>query len=418
MHDRMLLPVIAAWLYINAPAFAGDAVNYNESTLTGDWGGARSSLANSGVTVDIVYKFDVMANADGGIDEGARALDNLDVIFSLDGEKLLGAKGASGRIYLLNNNGRRPDASLVGSAQGIDNIEVAEPTGKLYEAWLQQNLFDDRLSVLGGLYDLNSEFYVTDSSGLFIHSTYGIGTDFAQSGLNGPSIFPSTSLGVRVKIQPAQKLYLQAAVFDGAPGSPDDLDGAQIEFNSGEGALFVAEMGFTPGGETPNGKLALGAWVYSDKFPDQIDVDANGNPLKQRSQGVYLIGERKIFTPAGGEDKGLSIFGRFGVAGDQVNQFDYAWSAGLVYTGLIPSRDAGQLGLGVGGAHNSSKFNAASVAAATPVDHAETAIELTYSDNLTPWFSIQPDIQYIINPGANPALVNAVVTGVRMAVSF
>lgn len=42
MHDRMFLPVIAAWLYINAPAFAGDAVNYNESTLTGDWGGVRA----------------------------------------------------------------------------------------------------------------------------------------------------------------------------------------------------------------------------------------------------------------------------------------------------------------------------------------------------------------------------------------
>ena len=35
------------------------------------------------------------------------------------------------------------------------------------------------------------------------------------------------------------------------------------------------------------------------------------------------------------------------------------------------------------------------------------AYELTYSDNLTPWFTIQPDIQYIIDPDTNPALQNA-----------
>ena len=45
-------------------------------------------------------------------------------------------------------------------------------------------------------------------------------------------------------------------------------------------------------------------------------------------------------------------------------------------------------------------------------DH-ETAIELTYSAQLTDNFRIQPDIQYIINPGTDPSLKNALVVGVR-----
>ncbi len=407
MRFHMVFSAAACWFFLSPAAGAGGA------GLTGDWGGARASLAARGVDAEIVYKLDFMANVAGGIHKGARVLDNLDAIFDFDGEKLSGANGLSARIYLLNNNGGEPDKDLVGSAQGVNNIEVAKATGKLYEAWLQQNLFDDRLSVLGGLYDLNSEFYVTDSSALFIHPTYGIGTDFSQSGLNGPSIFPTTSLAARVKIQPARHLYLQTAILDGAPGAPDDPKGTQIEFNDGEGALFVAEAGYTPAA----GKLALGAWAYSDKFPDQTAVDVNGNPRKKRSQGLYIIGERNIFREAGSKDNGLTGFARLGWADGDVNQFKYAWSTGVVYTGLIPSRDAGLLGLAVSGAHNSGKFKRAR-AAATPVKNAETAFELTYSDALTPWLSLQPDIQYIVNPGTGPSLDDALIIGGRMTVIF
>ena len=361
-----------------------------------------------------MYTVDYMANVKGGVNTGSRGLDNFDAIFSFDGGKLLGAQGLTGRVYLLNNNGGKPDAGLVGSAQGINNIEVAKATGKLYEAWLQQNLFADRLSVLGGLYDLNSEFYVTDSSGLFIHPTYGIGTDFSQSGQNGPSIFPATSLAVRIKVQPAQNLYLQAAIFDGAPGATDDLKGTQIEFNNGEGALFAAEAGYSD----PHGKLAIGAWAYSDKFPDHVALNASGSPEKKRSQGFYLIGEQQIFQEAGSENQGLRAFARIGWADPDVNQFDYAWSAGAVYTGLIPTRDAGQLGLALSHAHNAPKFRRMNRLAGTPVKSGETAFELTYSDNLTPWLSLQPDVQYIVDPGTDPVRDDAVIVGGRLTLTF
>ena len=75
---------------------------------------------------------------------------------------------------------------------------------KLYEAWFEQTLFDDRLSFKAGLYDLNTEFDVVETAGLFINSSHGIGPDFSQSGVNGPSIFPTTSLGIRVKAQAMQ----------------------------------------------------------------------------------------------------------------------------------------------------------------------------------------------------------------------
>jgi porin len=61
----------------------------------------------------------------------------------------------------------------------------------------------------------------------------------------------------------------------------------------------------------------------------------------------------------------------------------------------------------------------------SPYAQGEPIIEATYRARLTPWLKVQPDLQYVINPGAgiptpqNPApLKNALVVGVRLTVNF
>ena len=102
-------------------------------------------------------------------------------------------------------------------------------------------MFQDRLSILAGLYDLNSEFDVIENAGLFLNSSHGIGADFAQSGENGPSIFPSTSLTARLKIQPFKHFYIQAAALDGIPGNPDVDHGTHVHLGDGDGTLLTLE---------------------------------------------------------------------------------------------------------------------------------------------------------------------------------
>jgi len=45
-------------------------------------------------------------------------------------------------------------------------------------------------------------------------------------------------------------------------------------------------------------------------------------------------------------------------------------------------------------------------------------LEVTYADNLTEWLALQPDLQWIRNPGADRTARNAVVAIVRMTASF
>ncbi len=101
-----------------------------------------------------------------------------------------------------------------GTAQGVDNIEVSRQRARLFEAWVQQSFAGDKASVLAGLHNLNSEFYANDSAGLLIAPAFGIGSELAATGPNGPSIFPSTALAARVKWAPREDLYLQAAALN------------------------------------------------------------------------------------------------------------------------------------------------------------------------------------------------------------
>ncbi len=45
-------------------------------------------------------------------------------------------------------------------------------------------------------------------------------------------------------------------------------------------------------------------------------------------------------------------------------------------------------------------------------------IEATYDAQITKWLHLQPDLQYIIRPGGNGDLGNALVLGGRISVTF
>jgi porin len=54
----------------------------------------------------------------------------------------------------------------------------------------------------------------------------------------------------------------------------------------------------------------------------------------------------------------------------------------------------------------------------TGVPDYEAVVELTYRAQVTPWLSIQPDVQWIIHPGGSSKIDNALVVGLRAAITF
>lgn len=80
----------------------------------------------------------------------------------------------------------------VGNAQIVGNIDA--PAGiRPFEAYVAMRFGPGDGSLIKvGLIDLNSEFDVQGAGAFLINTSHGIGLDFSQSGINGPSIFPTT----------------------------------------------------------------------------------------------------------------------------------------------------------------------------------------------------------------------------------
>lgn len=393
--------------------------NAYANTVFGDWGGLRTRLSAIGIEPAVQYKGDFWAVTDGGLKTGTNYNDNLDIRFEIDGEKLWGVEGSKAFVYFLNNAGSHPNQSRIGSVQGIDNIEVAQgaDTFKLYEAWLEQEFLDGGLSVLVGLHDLNAEFMVTDASLNFNLPVLQTQQSFAQVGPGGPPIFPNTALAARVQFNPSDDTYVALAAFNAQVGNPNNSRGTQVDTEFKRGALLISEIGYTPKTENSElvlNKLAIGGWGYTRKVDDINSVDANGDPVQHSQTGAYLLSSMRFYydAPTG---RGLSAIGRAGITDGDTAQVDWDYELGLVANGWMPIRPDSEIGAAFAQAHNAPKYRAA---AGGPSDDSEYGIEVYYRDTIYPGVILQPDFQYVINPGSNPAVSNATVFGLRTDVSL
>ncbi len=412
------------------PAYLGER-------LSGDWWGARTMLEEDyGLTFEFYYTVDVLATVSGGVRRRVTAPGEIDLLLTAELEPLIGWQGARVFLYGLGTHGDDPSDD-VGDIQAVDNVEAFD-TWKLYEAWLEQDFLDQRISVLAGLYDVNSEFDVIPGGAVFIHSSHGIGADFGLSGRNGPSIFPVTSLAVRLEARPTDSCFARIVVADGVPGDPDDPRGTQVILDRDDGLLIAGEVGCLnlpseevrgrmhhTEGELPTaeqlygyyGKYAVGVWGYTGEFGD-FENGVNENLRRRGSWGVYALSEQGVFFEEDDPAQGLSVFGRIGFADERVNAVDAYLGAGLNYRGAIPGRGRDQLGFAVAAAHLGDEFRDALRRASGGAEQWEVALELTYRARITEWLSVQPDVQLVINPGGEPDLDDAVIVGARVLMSF
>jgi porin len=391
-----------------------------DSKLFGNMGGLRDTLYKNGVNMVLDYKGSLWHVADGGLNEGTSYLDNLDVRFEIDGEELAGSKGTRAVVHFINNNGNPVNARRIGGYQGSDNTEVLANAFLLYEAYVEQNWGErDQYSVLVGLKELNEEFNITGISNNFIAPTFQLGQELAQSGEFGPSTFPYTALSARVQYKPTDNTYVRAAIFEGTPGDPDHLRSTRINFDDNEGVLTIAEAGITPVfASSPDAEynlLAVGVWQYSRGFDNLVEVDGFGNPLQAKNRGAYVLGSLELMRE---KEQVITGFARVGVSDGNTKQVDAAYETGLVGFGLVPMRPDGEIGAGVSVAYNGNKFIQNARIAGNNPTNTESVFELYYKDVLMPGVSIQPDVQYVANPGGSSDIHDALVFGTRLGLSF
>jgi porin len=259
-----------------------------------------------------------------------------------------------------------------------------------------------------------------------------------------PSIFNTSAFGLRLRWDGAQRdHYAMFALLDGVPGDPANPHGTHIRFDDGDGVFAIVEFGLTPPErghafeptdpsslqtQPPDirlhekyesfGKYALGAWGYSAKVDDLVDVDGLGQPVKRRSRGGYFLAEKTLYREPGSPVHHLAGFARLSFTDGDSTPIKQALNLGLRLRAPFASREDDVFSIGYTHGWLGSKYRAAQAAAGQSTMRAESALEITYRYPVTKWFILQPVFQRIRDPGGDAAASDASVFGMRIEISF
>lgn len=422
-----------------AAAETEETPDYASMTFSGDWNGKRSAAWRAGLAWDATLKIDALRQR-GGSEPGGSVMSNLDLRLKADLAKTAGWEGTTAYLHILDNRGAGINARHTGSLMGVSNIEVPLPTTTVFHAWLQQNFLDDQFSLLVGLYPIDSEFFAMESASLLIHPSFGAPSDLALT--HGPSIFNHSSFGMRMKWLSANRtLYAMGSLLDGFPSTdPAHPTLAPDHFAKDHGTFTIAEIGWLPDERghvfeptepvsvlqppeivshekySGTSKFAIGLWRYGNRMPDQLDVDANGDPLQSRSQGAYLLAERTLFG-LGTLGRDFTAFARYSTSDGNSTPLDNIWNIGARLRGPIASRPNDTLAIGWTRSRLASKYRAAQAAAGADTAANEEMLEITWRAALTPWFAVQPVLQAMEHPGG-AAAPRATILGARIEITI
>lgn len=337
--------------------------------------------ASAQAELSAVYTVDVASVLDGGIKQGTAFLDNLEI--SHGGITLQGQWSGT----LLYTNSNTFSDIYAGDGQVASNIDNTSMI-RLYELWYRHDT--DAHSWQFGLIDLNGLYDAIDTGGLFLNSSHGIGPDFSQSGENGPSIFPVTSLALNWQWQINEDVQWQVGVFDGVPGDPNHPRRNTVDLSSRDGALISSELNIQHRGL----RYAVGGWRYtaSSEF-----VDGTGSA---NNNGMYGIIEQS----ADERENAFAWWLRAGLADNDINSVASYLGGGVTLQNFNAEHPDDVIGIAIAYASSADRWRAVENAGS-----GETAIEVSYSRQINPWLRLQPDLQYVISPSADKGVDDALI---------
>ena len=211
-----------------------------------DPGRIRASLGERWITYSLTYIGETLGNVSGGTRRGAVYQGLLDAQIDVDLERLVGLPGLSLHADAYQAHGRGLSRYHLGDNFLIASGIETRPATRLYELWLEQELWDGRVAVRAGRLGADTEFLTSQYASLFVNATFGWpGIATANLPLGG-SARQLSAPGVRLKLAPTGDVTVLAAVFasDPAGSFEDPARGARSRRSSQP--LVVAEADADP----------------------------------------------------------------------------------------------------------------------------------------------------------------------------
>ena len=444
---------------VSDPDFFTGLFAPSRNNMLGDIGGLRTWLGRYGVTFNLTETSEILGNVTGGVRQGFEYDGLTTASVQLDTGKAFDWDGGTFNASALQIHGRSLSADNLDNLQTASGIEGSRAT-RLWELWYQQQFFDGTADVKLGQQSIDQEFIASQYSALFVNTMMGWPMLPSADLYAGGPAYPLSAPGLRLRAEPSKSITLLVGAFDdNPPGGRFDND-AQLRgreasgtaFNLNTGALLISEIQYavnqpangdlvTPDQKTGlAGTYKLGAWYDTAPFPDQRYNGAGlplagfgGTPRNDAGNfSIYALADQTVWQPDPQDPQSLSAFIRaMGAPGDR-NLIAFSLDAGLSLKSPLPGRDNDTAGIGYGlakigsGAAGFDRDTNFYGGGPVPVGSTEQFVEVTYQYQVCPWWQIQPDFQYVFDPGAGIAnpnkpsqkLGDEAIVGVRTNITF
>jgi porin len=424
------------------PNYTGDW--WNRKYLTGDWGGARTALANKGILFDLDVTQYMQGNAHGGRKRGIEYSGSVDYYLKLDTLRMGlwpgGLLCLHGETNFGNSINRDVGSLMAPNFQNLLPVPGDPGTTTLSEFYFMQALSEQFVLLAGKI----------DGTSLLDQNAFASNqrTQFMNTGLRiNPVLFysmPYTAMSAMAVWLPTKWLQISTAVADNDPEGAATMTGFNTAFHGRDWCTAGQEYDITiqPFGKTGHQRFGW-FWTSRDfaelsgdsriQFPQALGprlitwrllprwarllrvgstVYSITNPeTSPDTWGLFYNFDQFLFTERDDPNQGIGVFGRFGYGG-QPNIFEGFYSLGVSGTGSIPNRDHDTWGIGYYFASISDSINPAFGL------NSEQGVETYYNIEITPWCHVTPDLQFIIDPGGSTRHDVAIVYGLRMQMSF
>ncbi len=400
----------------------------------------RKALAKMGIGIGGAYYGEAFGNW-GGFKQGIDYEGLLELDLNADMQKLGLWKGLCFHTNFYQIHGQSITAGNILSLMPVSNLE-ATPATRLDELWFEQHMFNDRLAVKVGQLAADNDFILSDAWPYFLNGTWGWPSLAASDLPSGGPAYPLATPGVRVAITPNDKASLLVGVYNGDPappnctGDPQRCNNDGLDFSLDWPPLLMVEGAYKYNQAQPlPGTLKLGGWNHFGTF-EHLRFDSGRSPIAvtgnpgmplDNDWGFYGIIDQLVWRVPGSKDPaGVGVFARVMGAPSDRNVVDFYAEGGVTFTGMIPARPADALAIGFAYTGISDEAHGLDIDLDQPVArNYEALIEICYTYQIKPGWTLQPDFQYFFQPGANvpnddgnSAVENAAVLGARTSISF
>jgi porin len=416
-------------------------------------GRSAQHLEDAGVRLGADSIDDLLSNVAGGVHRGVLYEGRLELFATIDLDKTLGWSGATFHVNAYQTHGRGLSANDLGGNLLVASSIEATRSLRLFDAWVEQVIADGALSLRAGQIAADDEFFTSQYASTFINASFGWPGIMSADLPSGGAAFPLATPGARVKFAASNEVSLSAAVLNGDPAGAGDVDpqlrdGSGTAFRFGPSVLAIAEgavaLNQDSGATGQPATYKLGGWFNSGRFADQrFDTAGNslaaptttGMPAQHHGDyGVYAIVEESVWRQGDNGEQSVGVFLRVAGAPSDRNLVSLYGDVGVAAKGLVPGRADDVFGVALAYAKISARARALDAdfgrftGVVTPLRDHESVLELTYSYQVTQWWTLQPDLQFVAHPGGNVglpgassgsgAIPNAVVLGLRSSLVF